>query len=59
MADFTGIPLASFEHMTRQEQGTVLIPALIQPVIDACLKYGAVQKSFPATEVIDPNVLRP
>lgn len=57
MAEFTGVPLSLFEHMTRQQQGTALIPSLIQPSIDAALKYGALKKYFPAQEVIDSNVL--
>jgi ABC-type nitrate/sulfonate/bicarbonate transport system substrate-binding protein len=57
MAEFTGIPLASFTQMTRAEQGASLIPTLIQPVIDAAHKYGSLKQSFPAQDVVDPNVL--
>ncbi len=56
MAEFTGIPLASFERMIRARQGMTLVPALIQPAIDAALKYGSLKKYFPAQEVIDADL---
>jgi NitT/TauT family transport system substrate-binding protein len=57
LAQLTGIPVEEFAHMTRSEQGTVLIPSLIQPVIDAAHEYGSLERPFPAREVIDPNVV--
>jgi NitT/TauT family transport system substrate-binding protein len=57
MAQLTGIPLATFSHMMRAEEGTVLVPSLIQPVIDAAHTYGTLGRAFPAREIIDPNVL--
>jgi NitT/TauT family transport system substrate-binding protein len=39
--------------MARATYGTTpLSPAMMQPVIDASLKYGAIDKSFPASELI-------
>lgn len=57
MSQLTGIPLDTFAHMVRAEEGTVLITSLIQPVIDAAAKYGALKHAFPAREVINPNVV--
>jgi hypothetical protein len=56
MAEFTGIPLGSFERMIRARQGTTLVPSLIQPAIDAALKYGSLKKNVPAQDLIDPNL---
>ena len=55
MAEFTGIPLATIQHMTRGIAGTSIVPAQIQPVIDTCFKYGSIKRSFPASEIIDVN----
>jgi NitT/TauT family transport system substrate-binding protein len=57
LSDFTGVPAADIAHMTRVRNGTTLDPALIQPVIDASVKYGDLKKSFAASELIDPAVL--
>lgn len=38
--------------MKRSFYGDRLTPALLQPLIDASVKYGAVSKSFPAAEII-------
>ena len=38
--------------MERSYYGDRLTPALLQPLIDASVKYGAVPKSFPASEII-------
>jgi NitT/TauT family transport system substrate-binding protein len=52
LADFSKIPLPVIQKMTRAVLGTALTPALVQPVIDASVKYGALARSFPAAEVI-------
>jgi NitT/TauT family transport system substrate-binding protein len=52
LADFSKIPLSVVAKMTRAVLGTQLSPALIQPVIDASVKYGALARSFPAAEII-------
>jgi NitT/TauT family transport system substrate-binding protein len=44
--------------MERAYYGERLDPALIQPVIDATAKYGAIPKTFPAAEIIDADALR-
>lgn len=57
LADFTGVSADDIAHMTRVRNGTVVSAALIQPVIEAAVKYGTLKKSFPAAELIDPLVL--
>jgi NitT/TauT family transport system substrate-binding protein len=56
MAEFTGIQLATIQHMVRGTAGTAIVPGLLQTVIDASVKYGAIKHSFPAQELIDVNV---
>jgi NitT/TauT family transport system substrate-binding protein len=55
MAEFTGIPLATIGHMARALAWPTVVPAHIQPVIDATVKFGAITRSFPASEIIDVN----
>jgi NitT/TauT family transport system substrate-binding protein len=55
MSEFTGVATGVIERMTRAVAGTSLVPAQIQPVIDAAVKYGHLKRGYPASEVIDPN----
>jgi NitT/TauT family transport system substrate-binding protein len=52
LADFSQIPLPVIQKMTRAVLGTTLSASLIQPVIDASVKYGVLARGFPASEVI-------
>jgi len=52
VAEVTKIELANVAKMNRSMLGTVLDPALVQPLIDAAAKYGGIARSFPAREVI-------
>lgn len=56
MAEFTGLPLATIQHMVRGAAGTTIVPEQLQTVIDASVKYGALKRTFPAQELIDANV---
>lgn len=38
--------------MKRAHYGTEVSPALIQPVIDASVRYGAIPRTFPAADII-------
>ncbi len=38
--------------MARSTYGLVMAPAMVQPVIDNSAKYGIIDKSFPASEII-------
>lgn len=57
VAEFNGVPLATIEHMTRGIAATSLDGSLIQPMIDASVKYGIIPRGFPASELVDPVAL--
>jgi NitT/TauT family transport system substrate-binding protein len=52
------MPAEVANKMVRAYYGERLDAALLQPVIDACAKYGTIAKSFPAAEVFSPVALR-
>ena len=52
------VPLEITLKMGRVMFGERFDPAIYQPVIDACAKYGAIAKSFPAAELINSAALR-
>jgi len=52
------MPLEVAAKMERSYYGEKLSPALLQPVIDAAAKYGAIANSFPASEIISSYALR-
>jgi len=52
IAEITGIPLTTVEHMVRTTCATSLNANEIQPVIDAAAKYGAIPQAFPARELL-------
>ena len=54
LAKFTSIDPAEIAKMRRVENGTVLDPKLVQPVIDACAKYKLIAASFDARAMIAP-----
>lgn len=56
VAQFDGILLTVIEHMTRGIAATTLSTSLIQPMIDASVKYGIIAHGFPADELIAPIV---
>ena len=56
MAEFTGIEAAVIANMPRATAGPTLAAAQVQPLIDAAAKYGQLKASFPAADLIDPNI---
>lgn len=52
LASYSKISPGTIRGMTRSTAGTVVDPKDIQPVIAACVKYGVVEKAFPASELI-------
>ena len=52
------MPQEVANKMERSYYGEKLAASLLQPVIDAAAKYGAIQKTFPAAEVISTYALR-
>ncbi|HYZ15738.1 MAG TPA: ABC transporter substrate-binding protein [Candidatus Acidoferrum sp.] len=58
LAAFTAADPKLVARMPRATAGTVLDPALVQPVIDAAVKYKAIAATFDARGMIDPGSLR-
>jgi NitT/TauT family transport system substrate-binding protein len=52
IAKFTSLEPAQVQKMTRVEQGTALDPKLIQPVIDAMVKYKFLSAPIDAKEIL-------
>lgn len=57
MSEFTGVPLAIIRTMTRAIAGPSLVPAQIQPIIEAAVRDGRIKQSFPARDLIDSNAI--
>jgi len=51
VAKFTSIPQDVIEHMQRTPSATSIDPALLQPIIDAAVKYKVLTTGFPASEM--------
>jgi NitT/TauT family transport system substrate-binding protein len=58
IAAFTGIDVAQALAMKRVVYGEYLDPRDIQPSIDSAAKYGVIDKSFRAQELIDPHTFK-
>jgi NitT/TauT family transport system substrate-binding protein len=58
VAQFTGMDAAVIAGMVRPTYPAALDARDIQPVIDAEAKYKAIDRGFPATELISPAALR-
>jgi NitT/TauT family transport system substrate-binding protein len=56
LAKFTAIPRDVIVHMTHAEMGTTLDPKLLQPVVDACARYGVIPKPMDAAAMIAPGL---
>jgi NitT/TauT family transport system substrate-binding protein len=54
VAQFTSIPLSEIAHMTRTPAGTTLDPSLLQPIVDAAVRYKVLSAGFSAKEMIGP-----
>ena len=54
LATYSNLPLATVQAMRRATFTTTLGPLLIQPAIDVAFKYGQLQKSIRATDLIIP-----
>jgi ABC-type nitrate/sulfonate/bicarbonate transport system substrate-binding protein len=55
IAKFTSLDPALVRTMARTECGTTIDPSMIQPVIDASVRYKSVAASFDARELIWPG----
>lgn len=56
IAKYTSLEPAQVQKMTRVEQGTVLDPKLLQPVIDAMAKYKYLAQPFDARDLLVPGL---
>jgi NitT/TauT family transport system substrate-binding protein len=54
IARFTGIDEAVIRTMPRLTLGATLDPKLLQPLIDAAVRYGSIPKGFSASEMLLP-----
>jgi NitT/TauT family transport system substrate-binding protein len=59
IADYLGIDPAVLAKMKNPERSAALQAPLIQPVIDACVKYKLIPSGFPAAELISDAALKP
>src|SRR5665213_2010000 len=57
LAAYTGIAQGTIERMPRVTNGTSVYASGIQPLIDTEAKYGFISHGFPATEIIDPDII--
>jgi NitT/TauT family transport system substrate-binding protein len=51
LAKYTKLPVALIARMHRGDFATANDPKLVQPVIDAAVKYGLIERPFPAAEL--------
>lgn len=57
LASATKLDPATLRTMVRSVYAEKLDPGSIQPLIDLAARYGILKASFPAKDLIDPNVL--
>jgi NitT/TauT family transport system substrate-binding protein len=57
LAAYSGIPQATIDRMPRVTNGTGVYVSGIQPLINTMAKYNFIARSFPASEIIDPDIL--
>jgi NitT/TauT family transport system substrate-binding protein len=56
LSEFSKLPLEVIQHMPRVVNSTAVSTSGLQKLIDIAAKYGFVPRSFPAGEIVDPNV---
>jgi len=58
LAAYAGVDPATIAKARHSGRGVAIVPADLQPVIDAAAKYHAIPKAFPASELICTCALR-
>jgi NitT/TauT family transport system substrate-binding protein len=53
LSKYSKLPLETAQRMHRSYYGEKLDAALMQPVIDAAAKYGVIDKTFPASAIME------
>jgi NitT/TauT family transport system substrate-binding protein len=59
VAAYSGATVDTVAHSVRFIDAEYLEPKNLQPMIDLCARYGLIDRSFPAREVISTVALRP
>jgi NitT/TauT family transport system substrate-binding protein len=59
LAQFSGVDVHVVENMTRPGRALYLVPAELQPYIDAAAQFHLIDKPFPADEMISAAALKP
>lgn len=59
VASYSGIPAAAIAKSVRATDPEYVDPRNIQPLIDVAAKYGAIERAFPADEIISSAAVRP
>ena len=59
VAGFTGATLDAVRHSQRAVSAEYLEPRALQPLIDIAAKYGLIDKTFSAAEIISPAAVKP
>jgi NitT/TauT family transport system substrate-binding protein len=59
VAGFTGATPDAVRHSQRATSADYLDPRALQPLIDIAAKYGLIDKSFPAADIISPAAVKP
>jgi NitT/TauT family transport system substrate-binding protein len=58
LAQFAGLDPAAMGQVKHAERMTAILPADIQPIIDAAFKFKVIPKSFPAQDILCSCALR-
>ena len=53
---YSGVTPKSMKNVVQTRYGDVLVPALIQPVLDVAFKYHALAQAVAAKDLISPAV---
>ncbi len=56
LSSFTNIQPAVIAKMVRSQMATVFDPALIQPLVEACVRYKVIATSFDVRDMIGPGL---
>lgn len=59
VAQFDGVDLGIVQHMVRVPFAEYVDGRAIQPLVDAVAKYGVIERSFDAAELVSPYALKP
>jgi NitT/TauT family transport system substrate-binding protein len=58
LVEFTGVERSLIARMKRSQFGPTVVLAEVQPMIDAAAKYKAIEKGYPASELVSDVALK-